>query len=83
MDFRLSAKDQLVDKLLANPHLPKMWSDYGRLSCPRICFLFPDRCIRHELPLNKKKEIAEKLELGWEAQIFNNLKHIRIVDTSL
>uniref|UniRef100_A0A914Y230 Nonsense-mediated mRNA decay factor SMG8 n=1 Tax=Panagrolaimus superbus TaxID=310955 RepID=A0A914Y230_9BILA len=81
--MRLSAKDHLVDELLHNPQLPKMWSDYGRLSCPRICFLFPDRCIRHELPYSKKKEIAEKLEVGWEAQIFNNLKHIRIVDTSL
>uniref|UniRef100_A0AC34FZ72 Nonsense-mediated mRNA decay factor SMG8 n=1 Tax=Panagrolaimus sp. ES5 TaxID=591445 RepID=A0AC34FZ72_9BILA len=81
--MRLSAKDHLIDELLQNSQLPKMWSEYGRLSCPRICFLFPDRCIRHELPQNKKKEIAEKLELGWEAQIFNNLKHIRIVDTSL
>ena len=81
--FRMNAKDQLVEDLSYKAQLPKMWSEYGRIACPRLCFLFPERCIRYELPVNKKKEIAEKLEQGWEIQIFNNLKHIRVVDTSL
>ena len=39
--------------------------------------------MRYDLPVNKKKEIAEKLETGWATQIYNNLKQIRLIETSL
>uniref|UniRef100_A0A7E4VYZ1 Nonsense-mediated mRNA decay factor SMG8 n=1 Tax=Panagrellus redivivus TaxID=6233 RepID=A0A7E4VYZ1_PANRE len=83
MNVNTLRQSMLIDvvKLLEPiPNISPDWVANGRLAVPKLCFLFPNKCMRTDLSISKKREIAAKLERAWESQIQTDLRAARIAE---